>query len=304
MTKFMSLKLWVLVVLLVPTLRSVAQTVPEPATERSRGFTEVEAFQGTLNSDERVLKLDSALGWDFNSHFSTFAGLPVYFDHLTSNTTTTPTASSNPSHNGIGNAYLGFVLREPNPRLSYASAVTVTAPTGDTKKGLSTGRATVNWDNHLEHAFHRFVPFFDGGLGNTVPDTALITRQFTSLGLVTHFQEGGGYLLSPHFAVDASAYEIVPFGNQKVFSRLVVPSLPSQAASAAAAHGRVFDVVAEASGNGLTRENGFSTWGSFELSKIWTMDLGYTRSVTFALNSFAFNLRMNVGRLLRSRTTL
>jgi hypothetical protein len=300
MTKFTSLKLWVLVALLVPTLRSVAQTVPEPATEKSHGFTAVEAFQGTVNSDQRLLKLDSALGWDFNSHFSTFAGLPVYFDHLTSTSTAT-TASSNPSHNGIGNAYLGLALQEPNRTLSYASALTVAAPTGDTKKGLSTGRATVDWDNHLQHAFHRFTPFFDGGLGNTVPDTALITRPFTSLGFVTHLQEGGGYLLSPHFAINASAYEIVPFGNQKVFSKLVAPG---QAARGSGAHGRVFDVVPEASGNGLTRENGFSTWASFELSKIWAVDLGYTRSVTFDLNSFAFNLRMNVGRLLRSGNTL
>ena len=300
MTKFTSLRLSVLVMLLVPTLRSVGQTIPEPATESSRGFTEVEAFQGTVNSDQRLLKLDSALGWDFNSHFSAFAGLPVYFNHLTS-TTTPATASSNPSHNGIGNVYLGLALRKPNPTLSYASALTVAAPTGDTKKGLSTGRATVNWDNHLQHAFHRFTPFFDGGLGNTVPDTPMITRPFTSLGFVTHYQEGGGFLLSPHFSVNASAYEIVPFGNQKVFSRLVARG---QTARGSGAHGRVFDVVAEASGNGLTRENGFSTWTSFELSKIWAVDLGYTRSVTFQQNMFAFNLRMNAGRLIRGGNTL
>jgi hypothetical protein len=129
----------------------------------------------------------------------------------------------------------------------------------------------------------------------------MITRPFTSLGFVTHYQEGGGYLLSPHWAVNASAYEIVPFGNQKVFSRLVAVG---QRARGSGAHGRVFDVVAEASGNGLTQENGFSTWTSFELSKIWAVDVGYTRSATFQMNMFAFNLRMNAGRLIRGGNTL
>jgi hypothetical protein len=31
------------------------------------------------------------------------------------------------------------------------------------------------------------------------------------------------------------------------------------------------------------------------------LELGYTRSMTFDLSSFAFNLRMNVGKMLRSK---
>jgi len=31
------------------------------------------------------------------------------------------------------------------------------------------------------------------------------------------------------------------------------------------------------------------------------VELGFTRSATFDLNSFAFNLRFNVGKMLRSR---
>ncbi len=282
----------------------MGQKPSAPAADTPQGFTEVESFQGAVNSGERVLKLDSMVGWDFNSHFGVFGGLPVYLAHLSSSTTTTGTTTTTTpgsSINGIGNLYLGFAFRAPNPTVNYASALTLGAPTGDTKKGLSSGRATFDWDNRFEHAFDRFTPFFDGGLSNTVPDTTLLTRPFTSLGVVTHLEEGGGYELVRHFAVNASAYEIVPFGNQKVFSRLVAAG---QAAKGSGKNGRVFETAAETSGSGLTRENGFTASVGFEPTPVWSLELGYTRSVTFALNSFAFNLRINVGKLFRSTNRL
>jgi hypothetical protein len=300
-TKPSSLKLWIFIAILAFGSRSQAQKPAPTPDETPQGLTEIESFQGALSSDESVLKLDSTVGWDFNSHFGMFAGLPVYFAHLSSSTTTTGTTTSGANNNGIGNAYLGFALREPNPTLDYASALTLGAPTGDTKKGLSTGRATFDWDNRFEHSFDRFTPFFDGGLSNTVPDAAFLTRPFTSLGLVTHLEEGGGFELVRHFTVNGSAYEIVPFGNQKVFSKLVARG---QTAKGSGKNGRIFETAAETSGSGLTRENGFIASIALEPSRFWTLEAGYTRSMTFALNSFAFDLRFNVGKMLRSRMSL
>jgi hypothetical protein len=300
--RFSLLGFCLLSALLTASARSVAQKSTASPDETPQGLTEIESFQGSVNSGERLLKLDSTAGWDFNRHFGVFAGLPVYFAHLSSSATTTgTTTTTGANHDGIGNAYLGFVLREPNPKVDYASALTLGAPTGDTKKGLSTGRATFDWDNRFEHGFNRFTPFFDGGLSNTVPDTTFLTRPFTSLGLVTHLEEGGGFELLRHIALNGAAYEIVPFGNQKVFSRLVTAG---QAAKGAGKSGRVFETAAETSGSGLTRENGFSASVAFEPTAFWTLEAGYTRSVTFALNSFAFDLRMNVGKLLRQRKSL
>jgi hypothetical protein len=265
-----------------------------------RGFTEIETFQGDINSSERLFKLDSAFGWDFNRHFGVFAGVPVYFVHVPSTTTTvggvtTTTPASN--NNGIGNIYLGFAFRAPNPTLAYASTITASAPTGDTKKGLSSGRATVDWDNRFEHEFARLTPFFEGGIGNTVPDSRLFTRPFTSLGFLTHLEEGAQYELLRHVGVGASAYQIVPAGNQKIFSKLVSRSGPNRGPGGSR---QIFETSATASGTGLTRENGFNTFVSFEPNPIWQVELGYTRSITFDFNSFAFNIRMNVGKLLRS----
>jgi hypothetical protein len=271
-----------------------AQAPSQTKIDESKGVTGFEAFQGTINSDSRIFKLDSNLGWDFNKHFGVFAGVPVYFANVPSSTTTTGTTTTttgSTSNNGLGNVYMGFAVKAPNPKLDYAMAVTASAPTGSTSKGFSTGRAGVDWTNRFEHAFDRLTPFFEGGLSNTVPDTAFLARPFTSLGAVSHLEEGAEYQLVKRFYAGGSGYQIVPFGNQKVFSKLDGKGKGKNP----------FDQNAVSSGSDLTRENGFNTWVAFEPTSIMRLELGYTRSITFDLSSFAFNLRMNVGKMLRSR---
>lgn len=270
--------------------------------DADKGFTAIETFQGTLNSTSRELKLDSMAGYDFNKHFGMFAGLPIYFSSISGSSTTGTTGATTGGNSsaGLGNFYLGFAFRAPNPALNYGSTITLGAPTGSTRKGLSSGRGTVDWSNHFDRSFSRFTPFLDAGLGNTVPDSLLVTRPFTSLGAVGHFEEGAELELVHHFAIGGSAYEITPFGNQKVFSKLVQPG--QTRTTTGKSHG-VFENSFASSGNGLTRENGVSTWVAFQPSPIWRAELGYTRSVTFALNSFTFNLGLNVGKMLHTSKT-
>jgi hypothetical protein len=278
-----------------------APTKPSTSTESSSGFTEIESFQGTVNSSERLFKLDSTIGWDFNRHFGVFAGVPIYFVDVPATTAvsgTTTTTVPGASHNGLGNVYLGLSFRAHNPTLNYAGEISAGAPTGSSSKGLSSGRGTIDWSNRLDHSFNRLTPFLDAGIGNTVPDSRLLTRPFTSLGFVAHLDEGAEWQLFKRLSLGGLVYEIIPAGNQKLFSRLVGKG---GAAQGTGKHGRVFETAATASGNGLTRENGASAFVAFDPSPIWRLELGYTRSVTFDLNSFAFDLRMNVGRLFRSR---
>jgi hypothetical protein len=262
--------------------------------DSEKGITGFESFQGTINSDSRIYKIDSNLGWDFNKHFGVFGGLPVYFATVPSSTTvngTTTTTNASSTNSGIGNAYLGFTLKAPNPKLDYASAVTASAPTGSKTKGFSTGRVGLDWTNRFEHAFDRLTPFFEGGLSNTVPDSAFLARPFTSLGAISHLEEGAEYQLVKRFYAGGSGYQIVPFGSQKVFSKLDGKGKGKNA----------FDNSTVSTGNDLTRENGFNTWVAVEPTSIVRLELGYTRSMTFDLSSFAFNLRMNVGKMLRPK---
>jgi hypothetical protein len=284
------LKPFVLVALLIACTPAFSQD------DFQKGFTETETFQGTVNSDNRLFKIDSTVGWDFNKHFGVFGGVPFYFASTPSSTTATGTTTASTSNHGIGNAYVGMTLRAPNQKLDYAGALTVSAPTGSTNNGLSTGRAGVDFTNRFAHSFNRFTPFFEGGLSNTVPDSAFSTRPFTSLGMITHLEEGADYEIVKHTYVGFSGYEIVPFGNQKVFSKLV-----DKGGQGGGKGGNPFDNNAETTGTDITRENGFNTWVGFEPSPMWRAEVGFTRSATFGFNSFAFNLRLNVGRMMRAK---
>jgi hypothetical protein len=286
---------------LLITLSSVsAVSAAQNQPEFQKGFTGFESFQGTVNAASKMFKLDSNVGYDFNKHLGIFVGMPIYFANTQTVTTqvngNTTTTTQDVTNNGLGNAYFGLALRAPNQTLDYSSTLTFAAPTGSTSKGFSSGRANADWDNRFEHSFNRLTPFFDGGLANAVPDSGLFTRPFTSLGLLTHLEEGGELELVKHFSVGGSGYEIVPFGNQKIFSKIV-----SKGQSGSGKGKNTFDQSAEASGVGLTRENGFNSWIAFDPAPMWRLELGFTRSATYDLNSFAFNLRMNLGKLARTR---
>jgi hypothetical protein len=283
--------------LLLAALSALGQTSPVP--EFQKGFTGSEGFQGALNSDSsKVFKVDTNVGYDFNKHFGIFGGMPFYFANLQTMVTqvngNATTTTQDVTSNGLGNAYFGMAMRAPNQTLDYSSTITLAAPTGSTAKGFSSGRANADWTNRLEHSFDRLTPFFEGGLSNAVPDSGLFTRPFTSLGLLTHLEEGGEFEVIKHFSVGGSGYEIVPFGNQKIFSKLVNKGQSGSGKN-------TFDQTAEASGAGLTRENGFNAWIGFEPTPVWRVELGFTRSATFDLNSFAFSVSMNLGKLARMR---
>jgi hypothetical protein len=285
--------------------------------EQERGFTEIESIQGTINSSAKLLKLDSVGGYDFNKHFGMFAGIPVYFANVSTTSTTTSTTgtstSTSTNNSGIGNVYVGFVLRVPHEQWNFASTLTGAAPTGSTTNGYSSGRVNVDWSNHVDRTFNRLTPFLDAGLANSVPDSPLLTRPFTSLGVVGHLEEGAELELVHHLSAGASAYQILPTGNQKIYSRVVTSggpksgagasgsSGPGKGAAASASHHRPFETAFVTTGTGLTQENGFNTWFALQPNQFWRAEVGYSRSMTFDFNSFTFNLGVDVGKLVRSR---
>src|SRR5215831_20300723 len=115
----------VLALMLMVGLSAFAQTSSSSSAKSkegddAKGFSEIESIQATVNSDQKLFKLDSTVGWDFNKHFGVFAGVPVYFVEVPSFTTTTGTTTTTTpgsTNNGIGNAYLGLAFRAPNPAL-------------------------------------------------------------------------------------------------------------------------------------------------------------------------------------------
>jgi len=268
-----------------------AQANTEFAAQSDLGWTSYVQFGGTTNSDGQIFLVQPSVGYTFTQHFGIDVGLPLYFVHASSANT------GGVSGSGVGNPSVDLRWKFLNPKLNYGSVLTGSAPLGDSKLGLSTGRATFDWNNRIDRSFNRVTPFLEGGLSNTVSDTRLFVRPYTTLGMNAHFLAGANVEAWDRVSIGASAYDIAPFGNQTVFSRVTGPSNNGPAAT----HGRNFQSTQQTSGSAsIAKDSGFSTFLRFTPNQYVDAELGYTRSVHFDLNSISFSLGFNVGRLLRN----
>ncbi len=233
--------------------------------------------------------MNSNVGYDFNSHFGLAVGAPFY---LVRPSGATGTASAN----GLGDPYLILHLRYPGPLLNFASALTGSAPLGNSKEGLSTGRATFDWSNRIDHSISRLTPFVEVGIANTTPDSRLFMRPYTTLGFNTHFRGGASYDVWKFVSVGASGYDILPSGRQTVFSRVT----PSQASGRTGQHGPPFLNSQQITGSSsIARDDGFSAWIDANPERTLDLQLGFTRSFAYDLSSVSFNVGINLRQLYR-----
>jgi hypothetical protein len=271
------------------TTTVVAQSSPNSAGQQ-KGFLIYEAFEGDSNADGQVITLTSSATYQFNSHFSAGMGLPIYFDRASSATTGTTSSS------GIGNAFVALHAGWKQPSLNYATSLTGAAPTGDSKKGLSTGHATFDWDNRFDHDFSWLTPFVDLGLANSVTDTRFFKRPFTSYGHLAHFEGGTDVDLSHSLSLTLSAYDIAPWGTQTLASRVVRSG--AAGSPGAVKRGRVFENAHQTTGTAvLARDNGFTAGLSMSPRPYLDLSLGYSRSVHYALNTVSFGVGVNLSSL-------
>ena len=254
-------------------------------------------ISGSYNELGAVTKLESAIGYELNDHFGVTVGVPFYFV----SSSTTLADSETKARNGIGNVFLDLRATVHKPALNFASTLTVTAPTGDRESGFSTGRATFDWNNLFFRTFSRFTPYANVGVANTISDTPFFVRPFSTLGLVGHLETGVQYRLSRSWRLGASAYQIIPSGEQKVFSRLVrrePPGTPPTSPGASRFNRRrAFETAPTTAGDAeIARDRGFSTWVGFRPASALNLSVGYSRSTFFSLDSLFFG----VGLELRS----
>ncbi len=288
------------------TLGTAALAAPaeSPDQKGEKGFVFYEQFEGSSNTLGQVFKLDTSAGYNFNKYFGVDAGIPVYF--VPSSGTSSTTGST--SNNGVGNVYADVRFTLDNPVVNFASTLTGTAPTGDTAKGLSTGRGTIDWNNHFDRTFARLTPFANLGVANTVSDTHFFNRPFSTLGLVGHFEGGGSWKVWRFVSVGASGYDILPSGQQKVFSKLIrrQPSTSPSTASTSTTPGKgrhgagVFEKQAETVGTSdIARDDGYSAWIGASPSPFVDLEVGFNRSVRYNLNTASFTLGLNLGYFVK-----
>jgi hypothetical protein len=145
--------------LLIAVIPVAAQSnsASRPNPQDDKGFTSYAEFGGSSDSDGRVFELDSSVGYNFTKHFGMDMGVPIYFVQASSSTT-----GGSTSNNGLGNPHLDLRLKFNNPAVNFGSVLTGSAPTADTKKGLSTGRATFDWTNRFDRCKHPIAAFGNG----------------------------------------------------------------------------------------------------------------------------------------------
>lgn len=291
--------------LLLVTLTAtvMAQTLEDSRAEE-KGMVFYEKFQGSSNTLGQVMKMDTTVGYNFSKYFGVDAGVPFYF--VRSSATSATLGST--SNNGLGNAYADLRLTVSNPAIHFASTLTSTAPTGDTATGFSTGRVTFDWNNYLDHTFSQVTPFANVGVANTVSDTHFFTRPFTSLGLVHHLEGGANFKISRFLGLGAAAYAVLPSGQQKIYSKLIKRQAesPETGSTVPGRAGRkgVFESAHVTIGDAdLARDNGYSAWFDINPAHYLDLELGYNRSVHYALDTFSFTVGFNLGYLAKKGGT-
>ena len=284
--------LTILLLLAASTFTMSAQSVPttqpsEPSTE-DQGFLSYVDFGGSRNGDGRLFTLGLSAGYQFNRHIIVSARLPIYFVSATSTTTTG--SSTTLSNKGVGDPALAVQLNFPNHVLDYQTRVTTWIPVASTTNGLSTSFALVDWTNRISRRIGRVTPFGQLDIANTVPDTPLFILPYTAQGVNARFEGGANVGLTKILSAGASIYDVLPMGQQNVYSRLVTEGSTSGiGGSTGSGSESGFMTNSYTQGSGLTRDHGFSTWVVANL-RHFDMELGYTRSYGYNLNTVSFGI--------------
>lgn len=277
-----------------------AQQTDMNAPDSAKGFVFYESLWGSANTLGQVYALDTTLGYNLNRHVGVDFGAPVYFARPSSSSVVNGYSSGS----GIGDAYVVLRVEFPNPILDYSTTLTGTAPTGNEDLGFSTGRATYDWNNHFERNIPivNIAPFANVGVANTVSDTHFFTRPFTTLGTVTHLEGGATMKVFPMVRVGASLYDVIPSGEQKVFSKLVRrgATAGSQTGPRTRSHGAFQTTYETIGGPGLVSDNGASAWVSANVLHYAYLEVGYSHSVAYSLNTVSFGISFDVAHLIRT----
>jgi hypothetical protein len=276
--------------------------IAKPAEGFTPGLNAGVKFEGSTSGDGSVFDLSSGVGYNFSRHFGIDLGIPYYFVGTPSSV-----KKNNPqavSGDGLGSIGGDLKWNFPGEFVNYDPTFHFTAPTGETKKGLSTGHATWNLGNHLEHGWNNFTPFVDLGVGNTVNDTKYFHRPFITFGYNLQSEAGTEIDAGP-LSLTVSAYDVAPWGTQTIISRVFRCS----SATTCSANGKstnrkgYLDTSVQSGSAALARDNGFNFGVEMKPNRYVDLEAGFSRSVPLQLNSFSFGVSVDMRALAhRSRS--
>ena len=293
------------------TMESSITTIPHELSTAERGILSYVDFSGSSNSSGHILTAGVSLGYQFNEHISVDANVPFYFVSATSSiaTSTGATQSTTITDKGTGDPSFSLLLRFPNRVVDFKTRVTTWVPVAAMSSGFSTGSVLADWTSHFSRRLGRLLPFGQIGIANTVPDTPLFFLPYTAKGFNARFEAGSTAALTKIFSPGASFYYVRPSGQQSLYSR----EIPGPSSSGSGMGGGVGGPGNQGPGNGagsgsgagyrsgfmtqhftegddLTRDHGFSTWLTATLPHFVDLQVGFTRSYAYDLNTVSFGI--------------
>ena len=259
------------------------------AQDQNNGFTLQTRLDSTVNALGVIARIDPVAGYRLNKYVAVEAGLPFYFVKPSDSALPLLSAASGA---GLGNAHLALRFNVESPSVTYRPSVTITAPTGDKERGLSTGHMTWAWGNLFQRTFGRVTPYGSIGVSNTVSDSPFFLRPFTSKGLVGQFEGGALISLSGKVNIGGSGYAIEPSGEQTVVSRVIrgpekrtdaggTQQPPAGVTQRGGGRGNklppVWETTPETMGTSeIVRDRGASIWLGISASRAVDLYAGYT----------------------------
>jgi hypothetical protein len=298
--------------------QSNAQTQANPPSVIA--FAEL---QGSYNRPGIVGMLDIDAGYVFSDHISADVGVPL----VLTRSPFSPVLNRDYYWSGaLGEPYVDVrYTRSLKSEATLTSILTGTIPVGNEEVTFTTGRAGVDWFNHIEEKWGLLTPFVNIEASNgavnrfVMPRPFEEARPFESLGFLSDFEAGSSLKLPwllKGASLGASAYAVVPVGPQKIFSRLVLPySALGDLSEGSLHHYRLWDQTFETTGyagacpecgvpkdtKGV-RDNGYSGWLDVARFQPFDLQLGYTHSVHYGLDTYTVTLTFDGRNLVKKIT--
>ncbi len=207
-----------------------------------------------------------AIGYSFNDIFAVDITVPIYLYRLaeSKDIRPQPNAFLVPRRGEVGDVLFAFHAQFVPRGFNYQATVSATAPTGDAFYGLSTGRPTFDLTNRFDHSFRRITPSVELGVGDSSTlVNPLVTRDYTSLGPIAHFEAGLAFPILWGTSFSTNAYEQLPIGDQKIYTQIT-------------RRGTTSTVV---TGRSVIEDNGFTNTLDLPIDDHTTVSAYYSRSL-------------------------
>ena len=216
-----------------------------------------------------------AIGYSFNDTFSIDATIPIYMYRLADSRSAHPKPNAQlvTQRAELSDVVLGLHAQFVPHQFQYQLTGLVTAPTGDEAYGLTTGRVTFDISNYFQRSFGRITPNLEIGAGDSSTlVNRIVTKNYTSLGPLAHFQLGLGFDLFRGMSFETEAYEQLPIGDQKIYG-------PSR-------NGKATVVT----GHNVTEDNGFTNSLDIPIDRNFSVSGYYSRSLRIHSDTVAFGV--------------